>query len=115
MAPTAVSRLSSWMPTSPQRVWPIDDILELKKDQDQVGKTRMTVGMFGGAAVSMGLGIRMALPGDQEALKRESSEFKKMAASIKKKGNMFHFERVRRLDQLFNRLLALGDQRWELL
>lgn len=95
----------------PERVWPIDDILELKKDQ--VSVARMTVGMFGGAAVdSLGLGIRMALPGDHESMEKETE---KTAAFIKKKGDLFHFERVRRRDKLFNRLLALGSQRWELL
>lgn len=61
--------------------------------QDSVAVPRLALGLLGGADVdSLGLTIRFA--GDDEE---------------------YHFQSLERREQLFNRLIALGPQRWEIL
>lgn len=61
--------------------------------QDSVAVPRLALGLLGGAEVdSLGLTIRFA--GDEDE---------------------YHFQSLERREQLFNRLIALGPQRWEIL
>lgn len=77
----------------------------------------MAFGWLGGADVdSLGLSVRFALPGGDPVLispKPPSGE--KTAVEEEAEKNTFHFERVERRDPLFNRLIAIGPQRWDLL
>lgn len=66
----------------------------------------MALGWIGGADVeSLGLSIRFA-----DSLQQE----------VEKQGDQpddetYHFTSVRRREALFNRLIAIGSQRWEIL
>lgn len=65
---------------------------------------RMALGWIGGADVeSLGLSIRFVDP-EQQVVEIEGNQ---------PDDKSYHFTGVRRREQLFNRLLSIGSQRWE--
>lgn len=66
----------------------------------------MALGWLGGAEVeSLGISLRFADP-EQQAVEIEGND---------PDDESYHFKGVRRREQLFNRLIAMGPQRWEVL
>ncbi|WRT66094.1 uncharacterized protein IL334_003047 [Kwoniella shivajii] len=86
-------------------VWPIDDIVEIKKSH--VSMTRMALGWASGADVE-GLGLTVRF-------KPRSQQIAEHVGSEKDEGTTIHLTRVGRREELFVRLVSMGVQRWEVL
>lgn len=92
---------------TPEYIWDVDDIVELKKDS--VSLPRMVAGWIGGAHIgSLGLTVRFVNRADHGIDWHDK-------VADEQDGDLYHFEKVDRRDALFNRLVALGSQRWEMM
>lgn len=103
---------------SDDQVWDVDDILELRKEI--VSVPRMAFGWLGGASVdSLGLDVRFIKNAAALALDtvdtKPGVDAKIVTDTSADNDETIELRSVERRDALFNRLIALGDQRWELL
>jgi hypothetical protein len=105
-------------------IFPIDDIVELKKvrhqsacdfaetrtlmSQAHVAMARLALGWVSGADVE-GLGLTIRFKTVQQQLAEVAGTEERID------GETMHFTRVQRREQLFVRLIAMGRQRWEVL
>ncbi|CAK9782310.1 hypothetical protein CC85DRAFT_254875 [Cutaneotrichosporon oleaginosum] len=105
----------SWVPLlskTPERVWYVDDLVEMKKDG--VGAGRLALAAVSGAEIaSLGLSLRFAKTADDVSLS-EMSEEEQLAAAQRARETLV-FKGVKEREALFNRLVAMGNQRWEML
>ncbi|GMK59490.1 hypothetical protein CspeluHIS016_0800960 [Cutaneotrichosporon spelunceum] len=105
----------SWVPLlskSPDKVWYVDDLVEMKKDG--LGTSRLALAAICGAEVaSLGLSLRFARTADDVNLSDMSDDEQLRAAQAAKE--TLEFKSVEGREALFNRLIAMGSQRWEML
>lgn len=105
----------SWVPLlskSPEKVWYIDDLVEMKKQG--LGVQRLALAMMSGAEIeSLGLALRFAKTADDVSMKDMSEE--EQLAHAQRAEESLVFRGVEAREQLFNRLIAMGHQRWEML
>lgn len=105
----------SWVPLlskSPEKVWYIDDLVEMKKQG--LGVQRLALAMMSGAEIeSLGLTLRFAKTADDISMKDMTEE--EQLAYAQRAEESLNFRGVEAREQLFNRLIAMGHQRWEML
>ncbi|EJT49738.1 hypothetical protein A1Q1_01094 [Trichosporon asahii var. asahii CBS 2479] len=105
----------SWVPLlskTPEKVWYIDDLVEMKKQG--LGVQRLALAMMSGAEIeSLGLALRFAKTADDVSMKDMTEE--EQLAHAQKAEESLIFRGVEAREQLFNRLIAMGHQRWEML
>jgi hypothetical protein len=105
----------SWVPLlskNPDKIWYVDDLVEMKKDG--VGVSRLALAAMSGAEIaSLGLSLRFAKTADDISLTDMSEEEQLLAAQRAKETLVFKGVEAR--EALFNRLVAMGSQRWEML
>ncbi|KAI9639865.1 uncharacterized protein MKK02DRAFT_18941 [Dioszegia hungarica] len=89
-------------------VWPIDDIVEIKKSH--VTATRLALGWVSGAEIE-GLGLTIRFKTRKQLIIDQN----KTSAEGRLDGTTFEFTKVARREQLFVRLVSMGAQRWEVL
>ncbi|BEI94984.1 uncharacterized protein CcaverHIS019_0705650 [Cutaneotrichosporon cavernicola] len=104
----------SWVPMlskSPERVWYVDDLVEMKKDE--LGTSRLALAAMSGAEIaSLGLSLRFAKTADDISVFDMTEEQVGAAQAAKE---TLEFKGVEAREALFNRLIAMGSQRWEML
>lgn len=105
----------SWVPLlskKPEKIWYIDDLVEMKKDG--LGVSRLALAAMSGAEIaSLGLSLRFAKTADSVSLESMTEDQQLVAAQMAKETLVFKGVDAR--EELFNRLIAIGNQRWEML
>lgn len=123
----------SWVPLmskNPDKIWCIDDLVEMKKVskvdgwthlrrsmlicQDGLGVSRLALAAMSGAEIaSLGLTLRFAkTPSD---VKLETLSEEEQMRIAQEADETVELKGVDAREELFNRLIAMGGQRWEML
>lgn len=105
----------TWVPLmskKPEKIWYIDDLVEMKKDG--LGVSRLALAAMSGAEIaSLGLSLRFAKTADDVSLNSMTEE--QQALTAQRAQETLVFKGVEAREELFNRLIAMGNQRWEML
>lgn len=89
-------------------------LCETDRDQDGLGVSRLALAVMSGAEIaSLGLSLRFAKTAMDVSLQDMTEEEQLMAAQ--RANETLEFKGVEAREELFNRLVAIGNQRWEML